>query len=289
MKIVPTPHTEQHLLRLHPGDTLPDTLLKYLRERGVTGGWLRLTGVLADVELRAFSAEIEGPGGTKRINGAVQAVVLDGSVGVADGNVVVDLRVVLARETDSGLETLAGELVRARVLGLEGSMVILTDTVVPRGLDKRAGVSLLRDEAIVVTAAPAATRPVAAQAPTPPAPAAPVAHHAVPAPAPSTPAIAATAGPRPSTPAPAPSSPALPPARPPRVADDTDDDGPLPQAGDLAEHFAFGACEILKSDGDRLHVRMKDGRIREIALEMLKVSALPPDGPQKRFRLSRRG
>jgi hypothetical protein len=62
----------------------------------------------------------------------------------------------------------------------------------------------------------------------------------------------------------------------------------MPQAGDLAEHFAFGACEVLKSDGDRLHVRMKDGRIREIALEMLKVTALPPDGETQRYRLSRK-
>ena len=64
----------------------------------------------------------------------------------------------------------------------------------------------------------------------------------------------------------------------------------VPDAGDRCEHFAFGTCEVVKSDGDRLHLRLgKDGRIKEIALEMLKVTALPDDGaPGRRFKLERR-
>ncbi len=56
------------------------------------------------------------------------------------------------------------------------------------------------------------------------------------------------------------------------------------------EHFAFGTGEVVKSDGDRLHLRVgKEGRIREIALEMLRVSRLDdtPEG-KRRFRLERR-
>jgi hypothetical protein len=56
------------------------------------------------------------------------------------------------------------------------------------------------------------------------------------------------------------------------------------------EHFAFGVGEVLRTDGDRLHLRVgKEGRIREIALEMLRVSPLPPteDG-KRRFKLERR-
>ncbi|MBX3223731.1 MAG: hypothetical protein KF795_24675 [Labilithrix sp.] len=50
-----------------------------------------------------------------------------------------------------------------------------------------------------------------------------------------------------------------------------------PDAGDVVEHFAFGRCEVVKSDGDRLHLRLgKDGRVKEIALEMLRVTPLPP-------------
>jgi hypothetical protein len=64
----------------------------------------------------------------------------------------------------------------------------------------------------------------------------------------------------------------------------------VPDAGDRVEHFAFGSCEVLKSDGDRLHLRLgKDGRIKEIALEMLKVTELPgDDAPGRRFKLERR-
>jgi len=64
-----------------------------------------------------------------------------------------------------------------------------------------------------------------------------------------------------------------------------------PDAGDVVEHFAFGRCEVVKSDGDRLHLRLgKDGRIKEIALEMLKVMPLPPvEGSAGRhFKLDRK-
>jgi hypothetical protein len=63
-----------------------------------------------------------------------------------------------------------------------------------------------------------------------------------------------------------------------------------PEAGDSVDHFAFGRADVLRSDGDRLHLKVhKDGRIREIALEMLKVTAMPDaeDG-RRRFRLERR-
>jgi predicted DNA-binding protein with PD1-like motif len=284
LKIVPVAEARHTVLRLHAGDVLPDTLLIELRKRQVTGGWLRLSGVVADVELCAFSSEIEGPGGTKRIAGPLQAVTLDGSLGVADGDVAVDLRVVLARETDRGLETIAGQLLRARVVGLEGSLTILEGTVIPRALDKVAGVRLLRDDSIV---APIAASPAPRVEPDrAPAAAPPPARPSVPSAAPSAPAV---------PPAPASWSDAVaasntsPPPRPtgapgtftrPQRRVVESEDGPYPVAGDTVEHFAFGSCEVLKSDGDRLHVRMKDGRIREIAIEMLKVTTLGPDGPE---------
>ena len=66
-------------------------------------------------------------------------------------------------------------------------------------------------------------------------------------------------------------------------------DAPVPEAGDVVDHFAFGRCDVVKSDGDRLHLRIhKDGRIREIALEMLRVTPLDADGTGRRFKLERR-
>ena len=57
------------------------------------------------------------------------------------------------------------------------------------------------------------------------------------------------------------------------------------------QHFAFGKCEVMKSDGDRLHLRVgKEGRVREIALEMLRVVPLDADPTvrPRHFRLDRR-
>jgi hypothetical protein len=65
---------------------------------------------------------------------------------------------------------------------------------------------------------------------------------------------------------------------------------PIPEPGDAVEHFAFGRADVVKSDGDRLHLRVhKDNRIREIALEMLRVTRLPDSEEGRRhFKLERR-
>jgi hypothetical protein len=65
---------------------------------------------------------------------------------------------------------------------------------------------------------------------------------------------------------------------------------PVPEAGDWVQHFAFGLCEVLTSDGDRLRIRDLDGpkRIREVALSMLRVTG-PTDSDGKRlYQLARR-
>ena len=61
-------------------------------------------------------------------------------------------------------------------------------------------------------------------------------------------------------------------------------------AAALAGMTSTGRADVVKSDGDRLHLRVyKDGRIREIALEMLRVSRLPDaDDGKRRYKLERR-
>jgi hypothetical protein len=85
------------------------------------------------------------------------------------------------------------------------------------------------------------------------------------------------------------------PQRPSKPAIDLD--APSPEEGDAVEHFLFGRSEVVKSDGDRLHLRIqRDGRVKEIALQMLRVTPLgdlpgegPDAGPPRRlFKLDRK-
>lgn len=305
MKVETSERARHLVLRADVQDVLPDSLTRALRERGVVGGWLRGSGVLAEVELRAYGSDIGGHGAGRRIAGPVQALVLDGTIGIADGDVSLGLRGVFARESDSGMETLAGEIVAARVVALEVVVTALDDVAMPRGIDADAGVWLMTEPARM----PARGEPVAARAPErAPAPTTSHAHDdvrarvgggyapnqpasppppAVKAPAPAwSEAIAASAAAPKDRPQNKPLQPV--PIRPlrPQVAGE---DGPYPEAGDVVEHFAFGTCEVLKSDGDRLHLKVgKDGRIREIALEMLRVTLLTSDGETQRYKLDRR-
>jgi predicted DNA-binding protein with PD1-like motif len=277
MKAVTTDKTRNLLLRAGAGEVLPDALVTILRDEAVACGWLSGSGVLADVELRAFSAELGGLAVVRRVAGPVQVVSLEGSIGLASGDVSLGLRAVLARETDRGLETIAGEIVAARVIALEARVAAFDDIALERALDPRAGVWLLGEPFAVAAAAAAA---VPKPAPRPPDPAwseAMAASAETAAGPPKRPALQAVGQPA-----------AIPP-RPARPGMNFDDATPLPEAGDEVEHFAFGRCDVLKSDGDRLHLRVhKDGRIREIALEMLRVTPLPPEGERRRYKLDRR-
>jgi len=75
-----------------------------------------------------------------------------------------------------------------------------------------------------------------------------------------------------------------------RDAQEEADDMPYPEAGDLVDHFAFGKCEVLTSDGDRLRIRDLAGpqRIREVSLSMLKVAEVTESEGKRLFRLARK-
>jgi predicted DNA-binding protein with PD1-like motif len=270
------------VLRADVGELLPDALVKALRTHKVAGGWLRGNGVLADIDLRAYASEIGGHGVGRRIAGPAQALVLEGSIGIADGDVSLGLRGVFARETDRGLETVAGEIAAARVVALEVIVTALDDVVIPRGLDPDAGIWLIREPAGGVSTGTA----------TPGEPQAPPVRG--PSPAWSEAASSSAAPPkdkgRPLPPTPAEVAAAARPLQPVPIRRANEPyDGLFPAAGDFVEHFAFGTCEVLRSDGDRLHLRVgKDGRIREIALEMLRVTLLTSDGETQRYRLDRK-
>ncbi len=69
-----------------------------------------------------------------------------------------------------------------------------------------------------------------------------------------------------------------------------EDEPPLPQAGDLVQHFAFGLCEVLMAADEHLKIRdlKGPGRIREIRLGMLTVHGPTDKDGKKLFRLERK-
>jgi predicted DNA-binding protein with PD1-like motif len=254
----------RHLVLRQSGTALPGALVETLRKENVAAGWLRASGVLSDVELRTFDPRPGGSGAARSVRGRVQAVSIEGAIGSSGGVPSVSLRAVLAREGDAGPETFCGEIESAHAVAIEVIITALDDVALPRALDEAAGMWLLepaveqQQQRLEPPAAERAGSWSSAVAASDPPDAARAAQAAV---------------------AKGAAMPARIPARPSRPM--IDFDAPAPEAGDVVEHFAFGRCEVIKSDGDRLHLRVKDGRIKEIALEMLRVTPLadPPAAP----------
>jgi predicted DNA-binding protein with PD1-like motif len=281
MKTYAIEKARHFVLRAGSGDVIPDDLTRVLSEQAVTCGWLRASGVLLEVELRVFDGALGSLAETRRIAGPVQALSIEGSLGLERGEPSVGLRAVLARETDRGMEVLAGEIVSARVVALEAFVTAFEDLSIGRAIDANASVMLFGDPS------DARYRPDAGEPEHTPAPVAKQ------APSAWTEVIAASAEGAADARRPAVRAGSLGGAIPQRPAgrqtSGADDGAQMPEAGDAVEHFAFGRADVLKSDGDRLHLKVdKDGRIREIALEMLKVTPLESNGPHRRFKLDRK-
>lgn len=261
-------------LRLSPGDSLLDALGAHLREGGVATGTLTGHGVLEHVELRTFAPDTRTLGAARSIRGAIHALSVFGTIGLSEGAPQLTVRAVLSRESDSGIETLSGVVTSARVVAFEAMVVSAQDLALALSHDARAGVPLIASPGSATASGPHA----ASESPKPPATGAWA-------------DAVATSGAQPPLRAIPPTSNALP-ARPPAKPAFMDDvEQPLPEAGDEVQHFAFGRCEVIKSDGDRLHLKVgKEGRIREIALEMLKVTQLDEDPTvrPRHYRLDRR-
>jgi len=75
------------------------------------------------------------------------------------------------------------------------------------------------------------------------------------------------------------------------AAEPEPDDPELPDVGDRVEHFAFGLCNVVGSDGERLRIRSLGGhgRVREISLAMLEVGRPVASGGRRVFKLLKRG
>jgi predicted DNA-binding protein with PD1-like motif len=267
------------LIRLDPGDELHASLSRALDEAQAESAFITGVGALEAAEIALYDQATKTYGRTRRVEGGCEVVSLSGNAALLDGTPTVRLSAVLARETDLGLETFAGQLVWARAFSLELDVTAFDDVRLLRVADERTGLPALAARPVVV-AAPAPAAPVAPVAPVahvqrPPEP--PVVAPPAPPPAPAYQHVAAIPLPAPAAPSPSPSpsmgeGPVVPAHRPMRARDEPET---YPELGDSVNHFHFGECTVVGSDGDRIKLRQdgKDGRVREVALAMLKVCA----------------
>jgi predicted DNA-binding protein with PD1-like motif len=75
-----------------------------------------------------------------------------------------------------------------------------------------------------------------------------------------------------------------------RATGPVDEDEQYPEVGDLVDHFAFGLCDVVISDGENLKIRDRTSatRIREIRVDVLKVLGPTDHEGQRLFKLVRR-
>ena len=291
MNVVESRGIRHLVIRAENGEEVPRGLARALEEASARAGRLSGTGVLDSVELASVDAA--GARVTRRIEAPVMAVSITGNIAQEGAAVSVRLYATLVQESPFGLQTVAGEIVSARALSLELFATALDDVALVRQGDDRSFTAS-------ASAQPQAQPQPQPQAQPQPQPQAqPQSTSPVPVPARTAapaPRITHPESPRPPSPFPAaaptapldlPTAP-TPPTRPTQHRDDVEI---YPDTGDLVNHFHFGECEIISSDGERIRLRQeKDSRVREVALGMLRIEAptTDPATGKRHFRLSRK-
>jgi predicted DNA-binding protein with PD1-like motif len=248
MNVTSTHRTRHLLIRVDRGEELPSALIRALDEAEARAAFITGLGTVEAAEIAPFDAQGRGTGGSRRIDAPCAVVSLTGDAALLSGALSLRLSATLTRETDLGPQVIAGQLLWARASSLDLHVTVLDDVTLHRTPDERPFGSGL-------TARSAGASPVAEQ-------------------------------PR----APAPASPAAEPTAMPQKLTRRDDVNEVyPEVGDTVMHFHFGECTVITSDGDRIRLRQdRDGRVREVALSMLKIDPPITVNDKRHFKLQRR-
>lgn len=255
MLVIESRRTRHLILRLDSGEVLPAALQQALDVAEARAAWVTGVGTLEAAEIVLFDQQSRHTTTARRLDAPWEIVALTGNAALQNGTVSLRLSATLARETDLGLEVCAGQLVWARCHSVELHIVAFDDVGLTRVVDERTRLAILQ---------PAAGVPVAAAL---------------------VEAVRAAAAALP-TPVETQTSPPVPIRQRPREEPEA-----YPEPGDLVNHFHFGECTVIESDGDRIRLRQdKDGRVREVALTMLRIG--PPTLDQatskRHFQLARK-
>jgi predicted DNA-binding protein with PD1-like motif len=299
MNVAESKRVRHLLLHIERGEELPVALIRALHDVEARSAVIHGVGILEAIEVA--SIDPEGRSRIHRLDTPSVLVSLHGNVAVEDGATNVHLYVTVARQTELGHQTVSGHVRWARASALDLHVTVFDDLVLERLTDDHGFSAALHATSrtggtttkVVVEEAPAAPPVVAPPVVAPPVVAAPVAAPPV-AVAPVAAAPVAAAPVVPAKPAPRDADldvkPVL--AHPARLHKPHEDATEVyPEVNDLVTHFHFGDCEVIGSDGERIRLRqIKDGRVREVSLAMLKIEGptVDPETNKRTFRLSRK-
>ncbi|XXX73710.1 PPC domain-containing DNA-binding protein [Sorangium sp. So ce134] len=300
MNVLEARRARHLIIRLDRGEELPAALVRALDEAEARSGWIEGTGSLEKAEIALFDQASRAYAKTRVLEGPCDVVALSGSVALQQGETSLRLSAMLARESGVGLQLAGGELVWARVYGLELRVTAFDDLPLVRSFDDRTGLMQLVAQSTTLPAiageAPRMAPPAQAAEPTraaPPAQAAEPPRAAAPAQAAEPPRAAPAASaaePARAVPAAAVAEPAAVPL-PQRPVRPRQEEEAYPEMGDTVTHFHFGECTVISSDGERIRLRQeRDGRVREVSLTMLRIEppTVDPATGKKHFRLARK-
>ncbi|WP_437686329.1 PPC domain-containing DNA-binding protein [Sorangium sp. So ce176] len=300
MNVLEARRARQLIIRLDRGEELPAALVRALDEAEARAGWIEGVGSLEQAEIALFDQASRSYAKTRVLEGPCDVAALTGSIALQQGETSLRLSATLTRESGVGLQLAAGELVWARVYGLELRVTVFDDLPLVRTFDERTGLMQLAAQTTTIPTtvgeAPRMAPPTQAPEPARAAPQAPAPEpiRAAPqAPAPE-PIRAAPQAPAPEPIRAAPQAASVEPAAmplPQRPVRRRQEEEAYPEVGDSVTHFHFGECTVISSDGERIRLRQeRDGRVREVSLTMLRIEppTVDPATGKKQFRLARK-
>lgn len=246
---------ESHHLRcimgqLTRGEDLCKGLVDVCQQRSVRCARVEARGVLSEVDLACYDAEGRGMGKARRFRGAMQLLTCTGVVTELDGQLHLELSLVLARQRDNGLEVLGGVCPAGRVVSCQFVIEAHDDLILRQGLDRSTGLLNLH-EAFAAGSPPASANESREST-------------GEDAREPSSPgkvswADAVMASVRAAADAPA-------------VVGDPGPGRPV-EVGDILDHQKFGRCEVQRVDADQEYVtvRLRNSRLVRLNLEVLRL------------------
>lgn len=241
------------------GDIFPDSVRGVLDSACVASGVWRGSAEVRDVDATLFG--VDHTVRTIHLPGPIELVRFEGHVAMDAGRPRATLRALANHPSPFGDKLVAMHVSRCTFVRGNAVVTAWDDTALAHPSDpERSHYFEIAsgDESLAQTAAHRAAPPVAARAPSP---------------LDSSPAM---------------DHPIKPPAK--RRSDHPDVFADFePEPGDTAEHFAFGRCEVVRFDGDRLHIRTeREGKVLEIAVSVLNVIPVQTDTRPRHFRLERK-